>query len=144
MKWLAVILVSILTLSGCNSDEQKPMGPEDVAVEFFKAIYVDEDVTKAQQMCVYELSELLQHYRNINAIKRHLIGMELKQPTIEVKDTSADFFRRLSEDVHVELHFTSRMNGRIYRDVRIVNVIKEADGIWRVEKIQADPFSTNG
>lgn len=120
------------------------MAPEDVAQFFFNAIYVEENLEKAQSVSSPELKKLLQHYRNMHAIQRHIIGMVMHQPEIQVKDTSADFFRRLHHDVKVELLFTSHIDDRVYKDVRIVVVSKGADGHWFVERIEADPFATNG
>lgn len=120
------------------------MAPEDVALEFFTAIYLDDDVVKAQSYSGKELSELLGHYRNLHAIKRHIVGMELSRPAIQVRNSSADFFRRLAEDVEVELHFTSEVDGRVYKDIRIVVVSRGRGKHWLVEKILPDPFATNG
>lgn len=146
MKWyqaFAALLCS-LTLLACESEKDPALEPEDVALEFFSAIYVDEDLQRAQNVSGTELKELLGHYRNMHAIKRHIIGMEIVRPEIQVKDSSADFFRRLADDVKVELHFTSKVDGRVYKDIRIVLVSKGSDGRWQVQKVLADPFATNG
>ena len=146
MKWYQVFaaLCCSLSLVACQPSQEGALDPEDVALEFFTAIYLDGDIEKAQSVSGTELSELLGHYRNLNAVKRHIVGMEMEQPEIQVKESSADFFRRLSEDVKVELHFTSRVNGRIFKDIRIVVVSKGIGEHWLVEKILADPFTTNG
>lgn len=134
----------LLLLQACGPSEEEGMAPEDVALNFFTAIYNDGDVEKAQSFSGDELYELLGHYRNITAVKRHVIGMEIENPKIEVKDSSADFFRRLQEDVKVELHFTTKVDGRTYKDIRVVLVGKVNDHLWQVKKVLADPFATNG
>lgn len=138
-----IALFALCSLTACQ--EEKPQrDPEDVAVAFFQAIYVDGDVEKAKSLSGAKLSELLGHYRNLDAIKRHVVGMEIVNPEIEVKDSSADFFRRLDEDVWVELHFKSVIGRSTVMDVRVVHMSQQFAETWVVESIEADPFATNG
>ena len=137
-------LVCSLALLACNPSDDEIKAPEDVALDFFTALYIDSDVAKAQSMAGEDLSALLAHYRNITAVKRHVIGMEIETPKIEVKNSTADFFRRLASDVHVEIHFTSHIDGKVFKDIRTVIVSKESADYWVVTTILADPFATNG
>ncbi|GGA84780.1 hypothetical protein GCM10011369_28500 [Neiella marina] len=143
--WLRIVtlMLAVLTLIGCQ-DNKPQQDPEDVAVAFFSAIYVEEDLEKAKRLSGPKLAELLEHYRNMEAIKRHVVGMEMVNPEIEVKNSSADFFRRLDQDVWVELHFTSKVGRSTIMDVRVVHLSQQFANTWVVHKIDADPFATNG
>ncbi|MCM2679333.1 hypothetical protein [Echinimonas agarilytica] len=147
MSWLktAALLMMTTVLFACGEPEEKvPTDPEDVALAFFTAIYVDDNVEKALEVSGPDLQDLLSHYRNVTAIKRHVIGMEIESPDIQVKNSSADFFRKLTDDVEVELHFSAYIDGRVYKDVRFVIVSQEFQGQWVVKKVVADPFASNG
>ncbi|MBW8191004.1 hypothetical protein K0504_08150 [Neiella marina] len=140
---LLITFLAVLSLCACQEENPK-QDPEDIAVAFFHAIYVDGDVEKAKSLAGPELAELLGHYRNLDAVKRHIVGMEMSNPEIEVKDSSADFFRRLDEDVWVELHFKSVQGRSTIMDVRVVHLSQQFAESWVVDSIDPDPFATNG
>jgi len=136
-----------LSLTGCSQQEEI-VEPEDVALQFFNAVYNTKDAETARALVGDKIGELIDHYRSISNIQRHVIGMQMPgRPSIdvEVKNTSADFFRRLDKKhVQVEVRFSSEVDGRKYYDSRTVILTKVGNNYWLITEILDDPFAVNG
>jgi phage tail tube protein FII len=135
-----IALMGSLLISGCK---EKPSTPEQAALDFFAAIYIDDDVDKATQHTLPKLTELLQHYKTAHAVKRHLIGLSMQDVELNLSDTDADFFRKVATKAQVTIRFKGKIDGRVREDERTVKVIKKGN-IWYVDSIKADIFMSNG
>lgn len=144
---LLIPLIFSLSLLGCK-DQIHEVEPEDVALQFFDAVYNKKDVSTARSLVDSKLVELIDHYQNISNIQRHIIGMTMPgQPVIsvEVQNTTADFFRRFEKtEVTVEVRFSSEVDGKKYYDNRSITLVKNGINSWIITEIHGDPFLTNG
>ena len=144
---LLIPLIFSLSLLGCK-DQIHEVEPEDVALQFFDAVYNKKDVSTARSLVDSKLVELIDHYQNISNIQRHIVGMKMPgQPVIsvEVQNTTADFFRRFEKtEVTVEVRFSSEVDGKKYYDNRSITLVKNGINSWIITEIHGDPFLTNG
>lgn len=148
LRQLLLLCFTLLPLlSGCF-DNEDIVAPEDVALQFFDAIYNQQNPEQARSLTNEQLAELFDHYQNVSNIQRHIIGMTMPgHPTIsvEVKNSTADFFRRFNKTVvDVEVRFSSEADGRQYYDNRTVRLKLVAHRYWVITEILSDPFVTNG
>lgn len=134
-----VILALAFLVVGC--DEQ--MNAEEVAVDFFQAIYLDNDVARAKQHSDPELRKLLEHYHTPRMVQRHVIGLSMNHPKIGVAHTTSDFLKKLAKEVVVKIRLKGELDGTIREDDRSIVVIKRG-AEWKVNEVKPDIFLSNG
>lgn len=139
-KFLAVIFIGLsFTLSGC----EKQATAEEVAIQFFQAIYVDKDVDKAKQLSMPALQELLTHYHTARMVQRHVIGLTMNDPVFDIANSTSDFLKKVSTEVVVKVRFRGNFDGSTVEDDRSLLLVKNGLN-WQVKEIEPDIFLSNG
>ncbi|MGI2260350.1 hypothetical protein [Shewanella sp. GXUN23E] len=131
---LSTLLAALLT-SGCSDDIQGPPStPELTTRGFFEAIYVERDVSKAEQYVDPSIAELLQHYRIASSVQRHMLNLPMTNVSIEILEVDLDFFRKFSDTTTVVAKLTGLRNGQKWKDDRTLRLEKRK-GIWVITEI---------
>lgn len=143
-----LLLMSMLLVANTTSCTEAA-APEDTAIKFFQALYVDKDIETAKRLAGSDIAELIGHYRNFTEIHKYVVGMVIPPPEISIIETSSNFFGNYHQnEVEVTLHFTAYKGGHTFEDVRTVIVSRVSakaerdplNGGWHVTEIKPDPF----
>lgn len=128
-----IIALFALTLVACGDKESKKM-PEEVAQEFVEAIYNSKDINEIKNNSVKRVAGLVDHYRSIKMIQRHVMELSLDSAKVQVTDVGGDFFRKSKKDTKVELHIRGLYQGGIVADDRFLTMTWESNR-WKVKRI---------
>lgn len=128
-----LIAVLALALVACGDPESKKM-PEEIAKEFVEAIYNAKDIKEIKENASTKLSGLVDHYRSIKMIQRHVMELSLDSATVQVTDVGGDFFRKSKKDTKVELHIRGKYQGGIVADDRFLLMTWESNR-WKVKRV---------
>lgn len=129
----SIIAIIALMLSACGDPESKKM-PEEVAQEFVDAIYNSKDIDIIKKNSVSKISGLVDHYRSIKMVQRHVMELTLDSATIKISDVGGDFFRKSKKDTKIELHIRGKYDGGIKADDRFLLMTWESNR-WKVKRI---------
>ncbi len=114
--------------------------PEITAVKFFEAIYVENDIKKAQQYVSPSLQRVMSSYHSGKAMGRTLLNMSFDEVVITVEDTNKSVREFYTDKADVMLIFTGTYDGNKQVNMRMVKMIKQK-GKWVVNEIKDDPFA---
>ena len=128
------VAIAFLTLTACGEPASKKL-PEQVATEFIKAIYNDNDLKTIKLLSTSKLKGIIGHYSSVKMIQRHVMDLSLDKANVEVTDVGGDFFRKSRKDLTVELHINGKYNGGFVADDRFLLMTFE-NGIWKVKRIK--------
>lgn len=129
----SIIAIIALMLLACGDPESKKM-PEEVAQEFVDAIYNSKDIDVIKKNSVSKISGLVDHYRSIKMIQRHVMELTLDSATVKISDVGGDFFRKSKKDTKIELHIRGKYDGGIKADDRFLLMTWESNR-WKVKRI---------
>ena len=81
MNYLKFITLTLLfLLSACDEKDKNKIhdvdNPEVVAIEFFNALYNEQNIEKAASVCSPQLSRIIMHYKSPRAVARHLFRLK--------------------------------------------------------------------
>ncbi len=149
-----VLMLPVALLTGCgdsNSESKTTTGtaatatdsPELTAVDFFKAVLVDNNLKKARSMSVPTLQRVLDGYASGKAVGRTLLNMSFDEVAITIEDTNKNVREFYTDKADVMLIFTGVKDGNKVVNMRMVKMVKER-GKWLVSKIEDDPFARTG
>ncbi len=148
MRWTGLKVVGgplllwlLATIAGCGKEPEQT--PEQVAVAFFSAIYIDNDLDKARALTGPQLREVLDQYQSLVNIRRNLIVLAVDNPELTVMDTTADFFKKVATKARVQIHFKGTHDDRPREADRSVMVEKLSNG-WKVVEIIPDKRKSGG
>lgn len=136
-----LLLWLLATIAGCGKEVEQT--PEQVAVAFFTAIYIDDDLDKARALTGPQLREVLDQYQSLVNIRRNLIVLAVDNPELTVMDTTADFFKKVATKARVQIHFKGTHDDRPREADRSVMVEKLSNG-WKVVEIIPDRRKSGG
>ena len=128
-----LIAALALGLAACDDNHSKKL-PEQVAKEFVDAIYNTKDIKVIKSLSSSKISNIVNHYRSIKMIQRHVMDLSLDSAKIEVSDVGGDFFRQTRKDLTVELHISGKYDGGFVADDRFFLMTFE-DKRWQVKRI---------
>ncbi|OXR99973.1 hypothetical protein [Shewanella algae] len=142
MRYL--LFLCLLGLFGCNDDPSKATidTPEQVALGFFQAIYVDKDVEKATHYVDDPMKEVLKSYYIAASVQRHMLNLQMTDVTLEIEEIDIDFFRKFTDDVTVVVKFTGRRGGRPWVDDRTIRLHKRGRA-WVIVEILPETGKIN-
>ncbi len=114
--------------------------PELTAVDFFKAVLVDNNLKEAKRHAVPSLKRVLDGYASAKAVGRTLLNMSFDQVEITIEDTNKNVREFYTDKADVMLIFTGIKNDEKVVNMRMVKMEKH-DGKWLVAVIKDDPFA---
>ncbi len=142
-----ILCLSLFLLSACGESSVSKTGsttsaevPEKIAVKFFEAILVENDIKKARKYAVPSLGRVLDSFSSGKAAGRTLLNMKFDEVVITVEDTNKSVREFYTDKADVMLIFTGKYDGNTQVNMRMIKLIKQ-DGHWMVSEIKNDPFS---
>ena len=145
-----VLLFSLLLLGACGESTETKAGsstiaevPEQIAVKFFEAILVENDIKKASKYAVPSLARVLDSFSSGKAAGRTLLNMKFDEVVITVEDTNKSVREFYTDKADVMLIFTGTYDGGKRVDMRMVKMVVE-NGHWMISEIKTDPFARPG
>lgn len=143
MKFISFLVLSFAVfISGCTDEftEINTKGsPEDVAVDFFDAIYNENNLEKAAKVCGPQLARTILHYKSTKAVARHLFNMSYTSVKIKTEDSGIKIRAQFKESAIITIYFDGLYYEKRLRDVKRISLI-QIDGNWAIDKILKDPF----
>lgn len=145
-----LLIFSLLLLGACGDSTTSKSGsttsaevPELIAVKFFEAILVENDLKKAAKYSVPSLARVLNSFSSGKAAGRTLLNMKFDQVAITVEDTNKSVREFYTDKADVMLIFTGTYDGGKRVDLRMVKMVVQ-NGKWLVSEIKTDPFARAG
>ncbi len=143
-----ILFLSLMMLSACgestpSSTTDNAEVPEQIAVKFFEALLVENDLKTAQSYAVPTLGRVLQSFSSAKAASRTLLNMRFDEVTITIEDTNKSVREFYTDKADVMLIFTGTYDGGKRVDMRMVKMVAEK-GKWLISEIKPDPFARAG
>ncbi len=142
---LAVFL--LILLSSCSEEQPAPAAsvevPELIAVKFFEAVLLRNDLTEARRYVVPTMVRVLDTYSSGRAYARTVLNMRFDQVEINVEDTNKSVREFYTSHADVMLIFIGNYDGSKQVDMRMVKMEKHR-GKWLLAEIKDDPFARPG
>lgn len=144
MNYLKIITLSfVLFLLACGDNNKYDINtvdnPEVVAMEFFNALYNENNIDKAASVCGPQLSRIILHYKSTKAVARHLFNMSYDSVEMRPDDTGIKVREQFKNSADITIYFDGSYQGNKYKDVKRLS-LKQIDGKWVIDKILKDPF----
>lgn len=117
--------------------------PEITAVDFFKAILVNNDIATAKKHAAPSLKRVMDGYASAKSMSRTLLNMSFDQVEITIEDTNKNVREFYTDKADVMLIFTGVKNDNRVVNMRMVKMVKQ-NGKWLVNEIKDDPFARTG
>ncbi|MFN6969759.1 MAG: hypothetical protein ACK4NN_02785 [Rheinheimera sp.] len=145
-----ILCLSLFLLSACGESSVSKTGsttsaevPEKIAVKFFEAILVENDIKKARKYAVPSLGRVLDSFSSGKAAGRTLLNMKFDEVVITVEDTNKSVREFYTDKADVMLIFTGTYDGGKRVDMRMVKMVVDK-GNWLISEIKTDPFARTG
>jgi len=144
MRYLKFIAVSlILLLTACGEEDKDKVNnvdnPEVVAIEFFNALYNEQNIKKAASVCSSQLSRIILHYKSPKAVGRHLFNMSFDKVEIKPDGSGVKIREQFKNSAEIMVFFDGYYHGNHLKDVKRLSLI-QIDNKWVIDKILKDPF----
>ncbi len=137
----------LIFLSSCSEDQPAPAAsvevPEVIAVKFFEAVLLRNDLTEARRYVVPTMVRVLDTYSSGRAYARTVLNMRFEQVEINVEDTNKSVREFYTSNADVMLIFIGNYDGSKKVDMRMVKMEKHR-GKWLLAEIKDDPFARPG
>lgn len=142
MKLIKLCLLSfVLLLVACGEKEDitEMDNPEDIAVEFFDAIYNQKDVKKAASVCSPKLARIIMSYKSPEAVARHMFNMKYDNVVIKPDDSGVKVREQFKGAAVITLYFDGYYFDDRLKDVKRISLVQKDNG-WIIDKLLKDPF----
>ncbi len=134
-------LSAALFLQSCGDNPLGPEQPGEVAIEFFDAIYNQQDLEAAAKLATPQYGRILKSYYTVERVQKVLFNRRYDNVEIEEDNSMSGVSIIESHDdkAYVTLMFDGQYNGERFRDLKKVVMLKQ-QGKWRVDKLKADVY----
>ena len=144
MNYIKFILLSLaIALLGCTEADKNKISnvdnPEAVAIEFFNALYNEQNIKKAASVCSPKLSRIILHYKSPKAVARHLFNMSYDKVEITPDDSGIKVREQFNSSAIITVYFDGYYQDDRLKDVKRLSLI-QVDNKWIIDKILKDPF----
>ena len=132
-----------IALLGCTEADKNKISnvdnPEVVAIEFFNALYNEQNIKKAASVCSPKLSRIILHYKSPKAVARHLFNMSYDKVEITPDDSGIKVREQFNSSAIITVYFDGYYQDDRLKDVKRLSLI-QVDNKWIIDKILKDPF----
>ncbi|MFT6919798.1 MAG: hypothetical protein ACJA2G_002437 [Cognaticolwellia sp.] len=144
MNYLKLIILSFVVLfSACSKENNNKIhnlyNPEEVAIEFFNALYNEQNIKKAASVCGPRLSRIILHYQSPRAVARHLFNMSYDKVDITPDDSGVKVREQFKNSAEITIYFDGYYQNDRIKDVKRLLLV-QIDNKWIIEKKLKDPF----
>jgi len=146
LKYISFILLFATLFSACDRTPPKQGGgkfgmldsgnPEFAAIEFFEHIYHSKDIEGAIKVSTPKMRRLLRSYHTNKGVQKHVLNMRFDKVSIQPKSRSAGR-NEFAKDAQISLFFEGELDGEIFKDMRLVELVK-VDKDWKVDEVSLD------
>ena len=113
--------------------------PEVVAIEFFNALYNEQNIKKAASVCSPKLARIILHYKSTKAVARHMFNMSFDNVEITPDDSGVKVREQFKNSAVITVYFDGYYQNNHLKDVKRLSLIQVEDK-WIIDKILKDPF----
>jgi hypothetical protein len=144
MNYIKLISLSfMLLIFGCGESSKDTItnvdNPEVVAIEFFNALYNEQNIKKAASVCSPKLARIILHYKSTNAVARHMFNMSFDNVEITPDDSGVKVREQFKNSAVITVYFDGYYQNNHLKDVKRLSLIQVEDK-WIIDKILKDPF----
>ncbi|MBA6392225.1 hypothetical protein H4J38_15775 [Colwellia sp. BRX10-3] len=144
MNYIKFVLLSLtLLVFGCSESDKNKISdvdnPEVVAIEFFNALYNEQNIKKAASVCSPKLSRIILHYKSTKAVARHLFNMSYDKVKATPDDSGVKVREQFKNSAVITVYFDGYYQNDRIKDVKRLSLI-QIDNKWIIDKILKDPF----
>ena len=133
----------MLFILGCGESDKDRIkdvdNPEVVAIEFFNALYNEQNIKKAASVCSPKLSRIILHYKSTKAVARHLFNMSYDNVEITPDGSGIKVREQFKNSAIITVYFNGYYLDNNVKDVKRLSLI-QIDDKWIIDKIMKDPF----
>lgn len=134
------LMFFILGCGESNKDIIKDVdNPEIVAIEFFNALYNEQNIKKAASVCSPQLSRIILHYKSPKAVGRHLFNMSYDKVEVTPDGSGVKIREQFKNSAEITVFFDGYYHDNHLKDVKRLSLI-QIDNKWVIDKILKDPF----
>ena len=138
---IAVLFLLLNALWACDTNKGPagkfgsldPKLPEYAAMEFFDYIYNDQNLDKVIPLSTPSLGRLIASYHTNRNVQRHVLNLRFDKVKISPHPGSAGR-NEFAKDTKVIIFFEGELDGNIYKDMRIVDMVR-IDDKWIVDQV---------
>ncbi|MBA6326602.1 hypothetical protein H4J46_01325 [Colwellia sp. MB02u-6] len=138
-----IILSFVIFFSACSKENKNKIhnldNPEVVAIEFFNALYNENNIKKAASVCSPRLSRIMLHYQSSKAVARHLFNMSYDKVDITPDSSGVKVREQFKNSAEITIYFDGYYQNDRIKDVKRLLLI-QIDNKWIIEKTLKDPF----
>ena len=142
---ILILLFLMIFLQACGDDEPEikaELGsPEYRTMEFFNAIYIEDDLDKASQYASGKLNRVMKKYGTTRAVTRYLFNMRFDTVKMEIDRSGKNLRERYGDTAEIAILFSGTLHGEKKDDYRVVKLKKKGRD-WVVEEVKHDPYGT--
>ncbi|AWB57995.1 MULTISPECIES: hypothetical protein [unclassified Colwellia] len=144
MNYIKLISLSfMLLIFGCGESSKDTItnvdNPEVVAIEFFNALYNEQNIKKAASVCSPKLARIILHYKSTKAVARHMFNMSFDNVEITPDDSGVKVREQFKNSAVITVYFDGYYQNNHLKDVKRLSLIQVEDK-WIIDKILKDPF----
>lgn len=146
LKNISFILLFIFIFSACDKGAsnkgsskfgmEDKGNPEFAAIEFFENIYHRKGIKGAIKLSSPKMERLLRSYHTNKGVQKHVLNMRFDSVAIKPKTRNAGR-NEFSTEVQISIFFEGKLNGKIIKDLRDVDLIK-IDNEWKVHMVSLE------
>jgi hypothetical protein len=144
MNYVKLTILSFVVLfSACSKENRNKIhdldNPEVVAIEFFNALYNEQNIKKAASVCSPRLSRIILHYQSPRAVARHLFNMSYDKVDIKPDSSGVKVREQFKNSAEITIHFDGYYQNDRIKDVKRLLLV-QIDNKWIIDKKLKDPF----
>lgn len=133
----------MLLIFGCGESSKDTItnvdNPEVVAIEFFNALYNEQNIKKSASVCSPKLARIILHYKSTKAVARHMFNMSFDNVEITPDDSGVKVREQFKNSAVITVYFDGYYQNNHLKDVKRLSLIQVEDK-WIIDKILKDPF----
>jgi len=144
MKTIITLLISIFLVIGCGSDENEVNAgkygmmsnetPQYNAVLFLRAVYNEDELSKAISLSTERYGRILKGYHTNNNVQRQVFNLRLDTMETEPVSGGSLLLNERVEKAEIEMKITGHYNGDKIYELKTLSMVK-VKGDWKVQDV---------